>query len=58
MSVFIAAVVALATFAMVAAQDGPVASMFRDDLKRASAFSASFLPIELPGARNRRCTCT
>ena len=49
MSVFIAAVIALASFAMVVAQDGPVAAMFRDDLKRESALSASFLPIELPG---------
>jgi hypothetical protein len=47
-SVFIAAVVASATFAVVAAQDGPVAAMFRDDLKREHALSASFLPIELP----------
>ena len=49
MGVFIAAVVALASFAVAAAQDGPVASMFRDDLKREAALSASFLPIELPG---------
>ena len=49
MRVFIAAIIALAGFAVVAAQDGPVAGMFRDDLKRESALSASFLPIELPG---------
>ncbi len=44
---FIAAVVASAGLT-VAAQDGPVAAMFRDDLKREQAFGASFLPIELP----------
>lgn len=47
-SVFIAAVIASASFAVVLAQDGPVAAMFRDDLKREHAISASFLPIELP----------
>ena len=47
-SVFIAAVIASASFAVVVAQDGPVAAMFRDDLKREQALSASFLPIELP----------
>jgi hypothetical protein len=45
---FIAALVASASFAIVSAQDGPVAAMFRDDLKREQAFSTSFLPIELP----------
>lgn len=47
-NVVIAAVIASASFAVVAAQDGPVAAMFRDDLKREHALSASFLPIELP----------
>lgn len=47
-SVFLAAVIASASFTVVVAQDGPVAAMFRDDLKRESALSASFLPIELP----------
>ena len=47
-SVFLAAVVASASFTVVVAQDGPVAAMFRDDLKREHALSASFLPIELP----------
>lgn len=51
-SVLIAALIALASFAVVAAQDGPVAAMFRDDLKRESALSASFLPIELPRAES------
>jgi len=45
---FIAAVIASASFAFVAAQDGPVAAMFRDDLKREQALGGSFLPIELP----------
>jgi hypothetical protein len=47
-SVFIAAVVALTSYAVLIAQDGPVTAMFRDDLKREHALSASFLPIELP----------
>ena len=47
-SVFIAAVIASASFAVLVAQDGPVAAMFRDDLKREHALGASFLPIELP----------
>ena len=47
--VFIGAV-ALALFAVVFAQEGPVAMMFRDDLKREQALASSFLPIELPAA--------
>ena len=43
----IAAVIACAGVAVVVAQDGPVAAMFRDDLKREHALGASFLPIEL-----------
>ena len=49
-SVVIAALIASASFLVVVAQDGPVAAMFRDDLKREHALSASFLPIELPAA--------
>jgi hypothetical protein len=44
----IAAVIASASLTVVTGQDGPVAAMFRDDLKREQAFNASFLPIELP----------
>ena len=47
-SVVAAVAIVMAGFAVVAAQDGPVAAMFRDDLKRESALSASFLPIVLP----------
>ena len=47
-SVFIAAVIVSLRFAVLVAQNGPVAAMFRDDLKREHALSASFLPIELP----------
>jgi hypothetical protein len=32
------------------AQEGPVATMFRDDLKREQALALSFLPIELPAS--------
>lgn len=45
---FIAAIIASASLAVVIAQDGPVAAMFRDDLRREHALGASFLPIELP----------
>ena len=48
-----AAVVALAvacTIAVTLAQEGPVANMFRADLKRDQALSLSFQPIELPAA--------
>jgi hypothetical protein len=37
-----------ATFAVVLAQDGAVATMFRDDLKREQALALSFQPTELP----------
>jgi len=46
--VLVAGVIAVAGYAVVSAQDGPVAAMFRDDLKRENALSASFQPIELP----------
>jgi hypothetical protein len=39
-----------ATFSVAFAQEGPVANMFRADLKREQALSASFVPIELPAA--------
>lgn len=43
--------VAVAAAAGVAvAQQGPVATMFRDDLKREDALALSFAPIELPAA--------
>lgn len=46
-----AAVLAMAATAVVVfAQDGPVATMFRDDLKREHSLSLSFLPIEMPAA--------
>ena len=48
-----AGVLALAvasTLAVAFAQEGPVANMFRADLKREQALSLSFLPIELPAA--------
>ena len=44
----VAAALASVSFAGVLAQEGPVAAMFRADLKRESALSASFMPIELP----------
>ena len=47
---FLAAVALAATFAVASAQEGPVATMFRDDLKREQALALSFLPIELPAA--------
>lgn len=37
------------TGAVALAQDGPVAMMFRADLKREPSLALSFLPIELPG---------
>jgi hypothetical protein len=52
LNVFVAVVIASAGLAVVVAQDGPVAAMFRDDLKRESALSASFLPIELGRAES------
>jgi hypothetical protein len=48
--VFLAALAVAAPFAVVFAQDGPVAAMFRDDLKREQALALSFQPTELPGA--------
>jgi hypothetical protein len=39
-----------ATFGVTFAQEGPVAAMFRNDLKREQALALSFLPIELPAA--------
>lgn len=47
---FLAALALAATFAVTFAQEGPVATMFRDDLKREQALALSFLPIELPAA--------
>jgi hypothetical protein len=44
------AIAVLATFTVAVAQEGPVATMFRDDLKREQALALSFLPIELPAA--------
>lgn len=44
----IAAVIALTGVGVVIAQDGPVAAMFREDLKREASLGASFLPIEVP----------
>lgn len=41
---------AVAAAGVAFAQQGPVASMFRDDLKRQDALALSFLPIELPTA--------
>jgi hypothetical protein len=42
---------ALGWFAVVAlAQGGPVAAMFRDDLKRLQNFAPGFQPVELPAA--------
>jgi hypothetical protein len=38
------------TLAVAFAQEGPVANMFRADLKRDQALSMSFLPVELPAA--------
>lgn len=48
-AVLVALVVA-GGFAVTFAQEGPVANMFRTDLKREQALSLSFLPIELPAA--------
>lgn len=42
--------IAAAAVAVASAQQDPVATMFRDDLKRASALALSFLPIEMPAA--------
>ncbi len=42
------ALAAAATFAIASAQDGPVATMFRADLKREQALALSFQPFELP----------
>jgi hypothetical protein len=47
---FVAAAALVATSAVALAQAGPVAAMFRDDLKREQALALSFLPIELPAA--------
>lgn len=47
-SLFAVAVVAAAS--VVLAQQDPVATMFRADLKREEALALSFLPIELPAA--------
>jgi hypothetical protein len=41
---------AVASTLVVFAQEGPVANMFRADLKREQALSLSFLPLELPAA--------
>jgi hypothetical protein len=45
---FLAATAIAAAFAVTSAQEGPVAAMFRDDLKREQTLALSFLPIELP----------
>ena len=50
--VVIVAIIAAAVSTAVAAQDGPVAAMFRADLERDSALSASFQPIELPASES------
>ena len=50
--VVIVAIIAAAASTAVAAQDGPVAAMFRADLGRDSALSASFQPIELPATES------
>lgn len=47
--VIIAALCVIATI-VTKAQQEPVATMFRDDLKRAQTLSESFLPIEVPAA--------
>jgi hypothetical protein len=44
------AVAVISTLAVGLAQEGPVANMFRADLKRDQALSSSFLPIEMPAA--------
>ena len=44
------AVIVTAAAIVTSAQQGPVAAMFRDDLKRAQTLAESFLPIELPAA--------
>jgi hypothetical protein len=44
----LAAIVGAATFGVAFAQDGPVAAMFRADLKREQALALSFQPTELP----------
>ncbi len=49
-AVILAAVLVPAAMVVTSAQEGPVAAMFRDDLKRAQALAESFLPIELPAA--------
>jgi hypothetical protein len=48
--VVFAAAAVVAAFAVTFAQEGPVAAMFRDDLKREQALASSFLPIELPAS--------
>src|SRR4249920_1938171 len=42
--------VAVAAAGVTCAQQDPVATMFRDDLKREQSLALSFLPIELPAA--------
>jgi len=49
-AVISAAVLVTAGAMVTSAQQGPVAAMFRDDLKRVQALGESFLPIELPAA--------
>lgn len=49
-AVLLAASFVAATVVVPMAQEGPVAAMFRDDLKREQALALSFLPIELPAA--------
>lgn len=50
--VVIVAILAAAASTALVAQDGPVAAMFRADLGRDSALSASFQPIELPATES------
>ena len=47
---FLAFAAVAATCAAAFTQEGPVASMFRDDLKREQSLALSFLPIELPAS--------
>ena len=44
----VGALAVAATFTVAFAQDGAVATMFRDDLKREQALALSFQPTELP----------
>lgn len=46
----LAALAMAGTLAVAFAQEGPVATMFRADIKREQALALSFLPIELPAA--------